>query len=271
LAQIMPQSARIPGIFPFAWIFFASMFAALWPFGAGAQQLIVQADQWCPYNCKPGAAEPGYAIEMLQAVFERSGVKIKYEVVPWDRALFQAREGEASAAVAATQSQAEAHGLLIGHEQVGYSNDCLFVTAANRRRFSTAKDLDALNTVAVVSGYVYAGDFDAWLSKPENKHKVIVQRGENPAEVNTRNLAVGRLDGVIENFQVMSMIMFKLGLEHDLVATNCQKATPVYIAFSPKLANVAQVVKQFDAGVAKLRQSGQLAKILAKYGQGDWK
>src|SRR5271168_4005678 len=81
---------------------------------AYSQQLVVQADSWCPYNCQPESAEPGYAIEMLQAVFDHAGQKIKYEIVPWDRALQQAGAGMASAAVAATRMQAEKHGLLIG-------------------------------------------------------------------------------------------------------------------------------------------------------------
>ncbi len=236
-----------------------------------AQELIVQADHWCPYNCQPGTADPGYAIEMLQAVFEHNGRKIKYELVPWDRALMQAREGDADAAIAATKLQAEKYGLLIGRETVGYSGDCLYVAASNRQNFSNANDLNALEAVAIVSGYTYRGDLGAWLARPENKRKILVQRGEKPAEINARNLAMGRLDGVIENSRVMGQIIFKLGLKDQFVATECQQQTPVYIAFGPKLANAQQIVKEFDDGVDKLRKSKQLAKILAKYGQTDWK
>lgn len=238
---------------------------------AHAQELVVQADHWCPYNCQPGTAAPGYAIEMLQAVFEPIGRKIKYETVPWDRALWQVREGGAGAAVAATKLQAEKYGLLIGHETVGYSGDCLYVPASDQRKFSNGSDLDALNSVAIVSGYTYVGHIGAWLARPENKRKIHAQRGESPAEINARNLALGRLDGVIENAQVMGQIMFKLGLTDQFVAVECNPRTSVFIAFSPKLANVEQVVKEFDDGVEKLRQSKQLAKILAKYGQTDWK
>jgi polar amino acid transport system substrate-binding protein len=236
-----------------------------------AQELVVQADNWCPYNCQPGTAAPGYAIEMLQAVFEHDGRKIKYEIVPWDRALLQTREGMSDAAVAATRLQAERNGLLVGHETVGYSSDCLYVAVSNRSKFSNANDLDALNSVAIVSGYTYAGAFGAWLARPENKRKILVQRGEKPAEVNARNVALGRLDGVIENSRVMALITAKLGLAGQLAATECEKQTPLYVAFSPKLANVGQIIKQFDDGIARLRRSKELAKILAKYGQSDWK
>jgi polar amino acid transport system substrate-binding protein len=210
-------------------------------------------------------------IDILRAVFEPDGIKIKYETVPWDRALMQARDGMVSAAVAATQRQAEKYGLVIGHESVGYSSDCLYVAASNRRKFSSIDDLNSLQAVGIVSGYSYSGDFGAWLARPESQHKAMVQRGEMPAEVNARNLVLGRLDGVIENSQVMGQIMFKLGYEKQLQARDCQPRTPLYIAFSPKLANVDQIVKQFDDGVGRLRRSKQLVRILAQYGQRDWK
>ena len=82
---------------------------------------------------------------------------------------------------------------------------------------------------------------------------------------------MGRLDGVIEDDHVMQQLIFKFGLEHDLVLAGCQKQTKIYAAFSPKLKNAQYLVKEFDEGMETLRQNGQLAKILAKYGLTDWK
>jgi polar amino acid transport system substrate-binding protein len=236
-----------------------------------AQELIVQADRWCPYNCDPGAAEPGYAIELMQTIFAPAGVKIKYEIVPWDRALMQAQDGTASAAVAAVRVQADTHGLLVGNEPIGTSNDCLFVAASNPLKFQKADDLDSLKAVAIVSGYTYSQELGVWLDRPENKHKILIQRGARPAESNAMNLALGRLDGVVENRHVMQHTIFKLGLEHQVISAGCQKEVPVYIAFNANLENVQQLIKKLDDGIDKLRREKQLAKILGKYGLNDWK
>ncbi|HSY29638.1 MAG TPA: transporter substrate-binding domain-containing protein [Burkholderiaceae bacterium] len=246
--------------------FFAPLSAA-----AGSQELTVQADRWCPYNCEPGTAAPGYVIELLQAIFEPKGIKIRYEVVPWDRTLIQTRDGKADAAIAATQHEVDSFGLLVGSESIGDSSDCLYVGANNKIKFSKAEDLGALKKIGVSSGYSYSADIDAWLKRPENQGKIIVQKGEEPGEINARNLALGRLDGVIEDDHVMQQLIFKFGLQHDLVLAGCQKQTKIYVAFSPKLKNARNAVKDFDEGMEALRQNGQLAKILARYGMTDWK
>jgi polar amino acid transport system substrate-binding protein len=208
---------------------------------------------------------------MLQAVFEHGGMAVRYEIVPWNRALVNAREGKAGAMIGVSQHEADIHGLLIGREPIGNSNDCLYVHAGSRIRFNHVEDLNALGSVAIVAGYAYDDGFGEWLARPENKRKIITEKGENSGEVSAKNLAIGRVDGVIEDGAVMAMIIRKLGLEAKIAAAGCDKAVPVYVAFSPKLANVQEIIKQFDDGVIELRQSKQLEKILGRYGQVDWK
>ncbi len=244
------------------------------PPGAAAgsgQTLLALSDPWCPYNCHPDSDKPGYVVEMLREIFPPPAWRLKYQIVPWDRALQQVREGQAAMALELTREQAQRLGLLIGHESVGEPMDCLYVAAGNPLRFSQASDLDALGQVAIVSGYEYEFAMGEWLARPENKHKVVMTRGANPAEVNARNLARGRLDGVIESAAVMHMLIQQLQLQDKIREAGCQQASPVYVGFSPRLPNAAQLVEQFDHGIAELRRTKRLARILSRYGQQDWK
>lgn len=237
---------------------------------AYGQEIIAQADPWCPFNCEPGSAKPGYAIEMLMAVFQPLGITIRYEAVPWERALMQVAKGKAGAAVGATTQHAFDNHLLIGKEPIGITSDCLFVAKANLLSYHSASDLNALKRVGIVAGYSYDGGFGEWLANKENQRWIFTERGTRPAEVNAKNLSLGRLDGVIENNAVMSHIAQLHGLAGNIRLAGCQKPTPIYVAFSPKLANATLRVQQFDAGIAALRQQQKLATILARYGQQDW-
>ncbi len=237
----------------------------------GGQVLLVLSDPWCPYNCQPDSDRPGYVVEMLREIFAPPTWQLKYQIVPWDRALQQVREGQAAIAPELTREQALRLGLLIGHEAVGEPADCLYVAAGNPLRFSQASDLDGLRQVAVVSGYEYEFAFGEWISRPENKARVVLTRGANPAEVNARNLARGRLDGVIESAAVMHMLVKQLRLQDKIREAGCQQASPVYVGFSPRLPNAAQLVEHLDQGIAELRRSKRLARILSRYGQQDWK
>ena len=245
--------------------------AALLPSSARSQELVVQADRWCPYNCEPESAAPGYIIELLQTIFGPKNVKIRYEIVPWDRALVQTRDGRAGAAIAATQREVTAYGLLIGHEPIGYSSDCLYVGANSKLKFNSVADLGSLKSIGIASGYSYSDEIETWLKRPENRGRIVVQKGENPAAINAKNLALGRLDGVIEDDHVMRHLIAKLGIGNQLALAGCQKQTKIFVAFSPKLKNAQQAVKEFDEGMEALRQNQQLAQILDKYGLSDWK
>jgi len=55
--------------------------------------LLVLSDPWCPYNCQPDSDKPGYVVEMLREIFPPPTWQLKYQIVPWDRALQQVREG----------------------------------------------------------------------------------------------------------------------------------------------------------------------------------
>lgn len=233
--------------------------------------LLALADPWCPFNCQPEAERPGYVVEMLREVFAAPLWQLSYRIVPWDRALQQVVDGQASLALAMTRELAIRKGLLIGREPVGSAADCLFVAAGNPLQFHQSSDLDSLHRVGVVSGYEYDYDLGAWLAQPKNRPKIVRTRGANPAEVNARNLARGRLDGVIESAAVMQMQIQQLQLQGRIREAGCQQAEPLYVAFSPRHPQAARLVEHFDQGVAELRRSRRLARILARYGLQDWK
>jgi polar amino acid transport system substrate-binding protein len=54
---------------------------------AKADTISIRADLWCPFNCDPSGAKPGYMIEIAKAVFEPLGHKIDYQTLNWARAI----------------------------------------------------------------------------------------------------------------------------------------------------------------------------------------
>lgn len=236
---------------------------------AHAAPLEVVADEWCPYNCQSNAAMPGYAVEVLQAIFAQEG--INYRVLPWRRALQQTQKGSSAAVIGATQEIAQAEHLLIGQEPVGYSSDCLYAVTGNTVRFQgKADDLNSLNRVGIALGYDYDEGFGEWLTRAANKPKIFVASGEQPAANNLVKLTKGRLDGMIEGRSVMEYLLRNASFTKPVVSLGCNTPIPLYVAFTPKHPQSAVLLRQFDQGLVALRSSGELADILAKYGLTDW-
>lgn len=236
---------------------------------AHAAPLDIVADDWCPFNCQPGSAMPGYVVEVLQAVFVEQG--IHYRVLPWKRAVLQTQKGISAAAIGATQENAAAEHLQIGQEPVGYVADCLYVEAGNPLKYhGKGDDLNPLNRLGIVLGYDYYEGFAEWLGRVVNKPKIVYASGDQPAAHNLRKLTSGRLDAMIEAGVVMDYLLHNARLAKPVVSAGCNTPVPIYVAFGPKGSAGDGLVAQFDQGIVALRKSGKLAEILAKYAVKDW-
>ncbi len=236
-----------------------------------AETISAVADEWCPYNCAPGSTPPGYVIEIMEEIFKGAGHKLDYRTIPWNRAMLDTKNDKETSVVCSTESQAREATLKIGKESIGVSSDCLWVDKSSKIKFKVANDLNPLTKVATVQGYSYSNELGKWLDRPENKTKINAIAGDAPAERNAKKLLNKSVDGVIENFAVMSYILKKTGMDKNIQSAGCQDATPLYIAFSPNHKDSDKLIAMFDRGVVKLRKSGSLKRILAKYGFKDWK
>ena len=235
-----------------------------------ADTITVRADAWCPYNCEPGPS-PGYGIELMQEIFKGAGHTVDYKIQPWARALADTKGGKNTSAIGASETDIKEYGLKGGSESIGLSSNCVFVKADNKAKYTKADDLGQFKKIGIINDYTYSEDIDAWLKNPANKGKIDSISGDEPVVGNARKLEAGRIDAVIEDAAVMGYSLNKMDLSAKIVSVGCSTGTKIFVAFSPKAANVDALVKQFDDGIVSLRKSGKLKEILAKYGAKDWK
>lgn len=60
---------------------------------SAADTIILVADKWCPYNCTPETERPGFLVEIARRAFELAGHKLEYRLMPWKRAVTEAKRG----------------------------------------------------------------------------------------------------------------------------------------------------------------------------------
>jgi polar amino acid transport system substrate-binding protein len=94
--------------------------------------------------------------------------------------------------------------------------------------------------------------------------------GEQPLLINIRKLESRRVDTVIENMQVMDYSLRKYRISGIRLA-GCDAPTPIYMAISPKRDDAGKVASMLAIGIRKMRQSGKMRELLARYGLSDWK
>jgi len=244
----------------------APLFAVL-P-AAQADTITLRADDWCPYNCDPASEQPGYAVEIARKVFEAAGHTVDYQLMPWARTLVEVRNGNVDGAIGAAPDEAE--GLVFPELNIGVADNSFWIKKGNAWRYAGPASLESIRLGAILD-YTYSADVDAYLAANRGKAgKVTLATGDDALEKNFKMLDLGRLDAVIENTAVARYQLKELGLTEAMETAGAFEADPIYIAFTPAKPQGAEYAKLLSEGIAKLRASGELAQIMARYGLKDW-
>lgn len=232
-----------------------------------ADEIILAADPWCPYDCEANSDKPGFMIEIAQSIFEKAGHQVTYKVQPWARVLKNTKDGKINGAVGAFIS--DAPDCVFSTEELGLSTTFFYGKKGTTWKYSNIASLEG-KTVGVIRGYSYGEALDAYVKKHQKNSKKV--QLSNTLDSLAKKLLKGRIDIFPEDSMVAGF-----HFQQNNIAGEFQKvgllneAEKVYIAFSPKLESSKNYVKLIDSGMKALRKSGELSKILARYGLKDWK
>jgi polar amino acid transport system substrate-binding protein len=235
-----------------------------------ADTITLVADEWCPYNCAPESDAPGYMIEIARRVFEPKGHTLDYQILPWARAVQDSRAGKYTAIVGAYKG--DAPDFIFPANELGQINQSFFVTTESSWNYTGIESLANI-AIGVIKDYAYGDELDAYIGEHgSDPHKVQVVAGIEALTTNIQKLLKGRIVAVLENENVLLYKVSQMGVQDKIrsagIAVPPEKA---YIAFSPAIPQAQEYATILSEGVAQLRQTGELSKILEKYGLQDWK
>jgi len=71
-----------------------------------AETISLVADEWPPFNGVPDSQNEGFIVDVAKAIFEKNGIHIVYEILPWKRAVEMTREGLNNGIIGATKTEA---------------------------------------------------------------------------------------------------------------------------------------------------------------------
>lgn len=251
------------------WFLILSLLAVGAASAAQADEITLAADVWCPYNCAPGAERPGYMVEIAAQAFESAGHKLTYKTMPWARALADVEAGKLTGALGA--SPEEAAGLLYPKQPLAQSRNILVARAGDSFAWTSIKSLEP-HALGTILDYSYGTTLDAYIkANIKNTNRIQVMGGDEPLKGNLRKLLAGRIALTIDDVNVMTYEIADQKLTDAVRLVDMADApNPLYIGFSPKLPQAAAYAKLLDDTIVKLRASGGLEKILARYGLRDW-
>jgi polar amino acid transport system substrate-binding protein len=228
-----------------------------------ADTIELRADHWCPFNCTPGSDRPGFMVEIATEALALYGHEVNYETLNWARSLEFAENGRIDGVIGTDED--ESPDFVFGPAMGTYQESAAF----RPNETTDITDIDALSGLRVggIMDYDY-GDVVAQYVEENGDSRAMVQMlsGDNALEQNLQKLLAGRIDLVPEESSVLSYTLANLGITDQVEIVTDPEVYDLYIAFSPALESSEMYASQLTEGVERLRATGRINEILARYG-----
>ncbi|QKE64877.1 transporter substrate-binding domain-containing protein [Aquipseudomonas campi] len=243
---------------------------------AQAETIILVADAWCPYNCDPDSERPGFMVEIAQRVFSAAGYKVVYLVEPWNRAQQSVQAGRYQGLIGVTPRMLQKleQPLQAPQQEQARIRGAYFTLADSTWRYNGTQSLYS-ERLGLIAGYGYAPIRD-YIAANEGTERVQYAHGEDALQNNLNKLLHGRISLVRSDELAFRYTAKQMGLADRFRDAGGEQLGEIdrllYIAFAPEevcpaCSEYAQILSD---GMSSLRQSGELEKILARYGLHDW-
>jgi polar amino acid transport system substrate-binding protein len=238
---------------------------------AYSDQLTFTTGDWPPYIYElDGTVDtnrPGFSIEIINAVFAKMGHSITYKTAPFLRQIAETEQGKFVALAGVYQE--EAPKLLFPQEPIGMTRNCFYTKLNSSWTYTGLEHLSEIRIV-VVGGYTY-GEIDSYIEAKNGK--VMELTGNEASMMNrlTKLVELDRATAFVQDITVAEHFFKKEGIQGRFKTAGCLDRIASMIGFAPNDPRSEGFVREFDLQITKMRESGELGKILEKYSVSDWK
>lgn len=236
-----------------------------------AETVSLRGDLWCPFNCRPEAERPGFAVEIAKAAFEPAGYEVDYQLMTWSRALREARSGRIDGAIAA--NAIESPRLVFSKHGLGPPEIVIATRRGGAFRFSGLPSLDNAR-LGAVNGYRYTRDIDDHIAFfAYDQARIRLLSGGAVTDRLITLLLAERVDAIVETGVVLRYTASNAGVlaELDLTAlpVDPRPEAAMSIGFTDS-ARGRKLAALYSDTILRLRREGVLDAIMGRYGLEDW-
>lgn len=234
----------------------AALFTCL-SLAAYGEKLRIVTEPWAPYVFEDQGSMRGLDYETTVIVFQRLGVDVQWQFLPWKRCLAMLEQGHADGALDIFHSHERDAQLLYPSEPLSEVEFVLFYANERPQPAKSLTDLRGL-TVGISPGYLYGDAFSqstAFNREPAPSH-----------EANFGKLLLGRVDLVITDRRVGQHVIKAMGLEGKVSQAPVMISRQQQFLAVRRGAGMDLLVQRFAAELKRFKQEPAYALLSAKYG-----
>lgn len=223
---------------------------------AFGEKLRIVTEPWAPYVYDDNGTPRGLDYETTVIVFQRLGIDVEWQFLPWKRCLAMLEQGQADGALDIFHSRERDAMLLYPEEPLSEVDFVLFYANARPHPFQTLDDLRGL-TIGTSPGYLYGAQF--------SESTLFTQEPAPTHEANFGKLLRGRIDLLITDRRVGRHLLKELGLSGQI------SQAPTVVSRQPQFLAVRRgvgmdlLVQRFAAELKRFKQEPAYAALSARY------
>ncbi|WP_213878468.1 transporter substrate-binding domain-containing protein [Pseudomonas sp. dw_358] len=222
-----------------------------------AEKLRIVTEPWAPYVYVDSHDQAkGIDYEVTATVFQRLGIDVEWQFLPWKRCLAMLAQGQADGALDIFHTTARDNELLYPAEPLSDVQFMLFQDNRHPHSVSTLDDLAGL-TVGTSPGYFYG---DAFMNAQTFKQETAPSH-----EANFGKLIRGRVDLVLTDRRVGEHVIREMGLQDQV------SELPVVIYQNKQFLAVRRnagmdlLIQRFGVELKRFKQEPQYQALLQRY------
>jgi polar amino acid transport system substrate-binding protein len=241
-----------------------------------SQKFVAVTGDWRPYIYEEANSirfdRPGYSAAIVIEAFNRMNHKLDIKTYSFARQIALVESGEADLLIGLYESDAPQ--LRYPQEAIALSENCFFQRPESQWRYLGSESLDNIR-LGIIKGYTYGQvDIDAYLLSPDRGEVVEIAGSETQMIPRLFQLLTSqRIDAFPQDKAIIAnyirSLQDQLEIPQYKIGT-CFSKVFAYVAFSPKINQVTQLMEDFDKTLRHMRKEGRIGKILKEYGAQDW-
>jgi polar amino acid transport system substrate-binding protein len=231
-------------------------FLACLSFSALGEKLRIVTEPWAPYAMLENGHASGLDYDTTAIVFQRLGIEVQWQFLPWKRCLLMLEQGEADGALDIFKVSERDDLLLYPSEPLSDVNWVFFQANARPHPFKTLDDLRGL-TIGISPGYLYTPEFDSstsFIREPAPSH-----------EANFGKLVRGRVDLLVTDRRLGLQMIDQLGLRDQVSQLPTVLNTREQYLAVRRNAGMDLLVQRFGAELKRFKREPAYAQLVAHY------
>ncbi|NBA96645.1 ABC transporter substrate-binding protein [Pseudomonas sp. R5(2019)] len=227
---------------------------------AQAEKLRIVTEPWAPYVYLEDGKPKGIDYEVTALVFERLGIEVEWQFLPWRRCLAMLETGQADGVLDIFRTAQREDQLYYPSEPLSDVEFALFQANDRPHRVDRLEDLRGL-TVGTSPGYTYSQAF---------RESTLFKREPAPThEANFGKLERGRIDLLITDRRVGRLAIKTLGLEGRISELPIVMSREKQYLAVRRNVGMDLLAQRFAAELKRFKREPAYATLNARYFGGE--